>query len=302
MFNLPDHLTNLVNMYCKEMDAKDVECLISRMRKEQNNPKEVYELKDLEWFPNDKDIKEKAPKEYQDEKKIAMVNKILDDFKNSDSKINNDLKKILDNTDLIIAIRPPDQWENPNGAMVFQKGENGQKDKAVLFVADVLFTEEHKDKLPGLLAHEMGHLLDFKQRPNDKSTKTQYMDGAETFADVSGERIAQNAGYTTLPWAMFMRNASKQGNNPSYSPSGQYRAKTIMRVIRAFNKANRKKEPKTTERIDKSQTKPAKASLKANINALRGLSELIKAPYKPQQFSKVDLLTLKMHQEKTHSH
>ncbi len=267
------------------MDAKDKDYLISRMRKEKNNPKEVYDLGDLEWFPTDEEREQKAPKECQDEKKIATVNKILEDFKNGNSKINKDLKEILGNVDLVIAIRPPDQWKNPNGGMVFKRGENGENDKAVLFVADVMFTEAHKDKLPGLLAHEMGHLLEFKQRPNDDSVKTKYMDGAESFADVSGEMIARNAGHTSMPWAMFMRQSSKNGNDPEHSPSGQYRAKTIMRTIRAFNKTESKKKQNISERISSLRNRISKCDTKA--------------PNKTNQnISKVDFSTLKMYQEK----
>lgn len=182
------------------------------------------------------------------------------------------MKEILDNTEFTIAIRPKEQQPTPNGGAVFKKGNNGQKNEAVLMVSEVLFEDKNKDILPGLLAHEMGHFIDFYNRPQKDDIKLKYMDGAETFADTIGVMIAKNAGYDCDAWANFLQSASEKGLNPPHTHSGIHRAKTIYECSDAYDAANKKYQEKATQKntnVDR-------------IQQLRGISSSGKASYKPQ--------------------
>lgn len=170
------------------------------------------------------------------------------------------MKKILDNTNFTIAIRPKDQQPKPNGGAVFKKGNNGEKNEAVLMVSEVLFEEENKNILPGLLAHEMGHFIDFYNRPQDDAVKLKYMDGAETFADTIGVMIAKNAGYDCDGWANFLQTESEKGTNPPHTHSGIHRAKAIYECSDAYDKTNK-------------------------IQQLRGISSAVKTPCKAQKIN-----------------
>lgn len=187
------------------------------------------------------------------------------------------MKEILDNTEFTIAIRPKEQQPTPNGGAVFKKGNHGQKNEAVLMVSEVLFEENNKDILPGLLAHEMGHFIDFYNRPQDDGIKLKYMDGVETFADTMGVIIAKNAGYDCDGWANFLQQASEKGLNPPNTHSGAHRAQTINECSNAYDKNNRTKTKAET------------------VQYLRGLSPIRKAPYKPQT-TKINLNTLHLYQ------
>ncbi len=284
-FNLPEHLTKLVEKYGDGFGREDKEKLIANIRQKKDNPEEDYYLQDLTWWPDKEDLEKKAPPEHQDPDKIKEINNILTKLRGGNAQINKDLNEILSNTELTIAIRP--DWEKTNGGMVFQRGGNGEKNKALLFVASVAFNEENKAALPGLISHEMGHLVEFSQRPpapekevtfdnGEKGladpNKVWYMDGAETAADTFGEMIAQNAGYSSRAFGEFMGKESGNGNNPDHSPRGDFREKNIASVQGMISKNK--------------------------LRALRGLPSAVKAPHNPARISNVDIKTLKMHQAK----
>ena len=275
-FNLPKHLIALENKYLHDFPRSDFESITSKVLKEKGRDNGVYELDDLVWWPTEKDMKKKCPPQNQDEHKIAIIKHYLKDFSSNDSEISKDLKEILDNTDFVIGIRPKEQQPTPNGGAVFKKGNNGEKNKAVLMVSEVLFEEQNKDILPGLLAHEMGHFIDFYNRPQDDTAKLKYMDGAETFADTMGVIIAKNAGYNCDGWANFLKQESKKGINPPNTHSGAHRAETINECSAVYDKKNQKTKAET-------------------IRKLRGLSTISKAPDRPKK-TKINLNTLRLYQ------
>lgn len=271
-FNLVQHLTTLGNKYFQDFPENAQTSITSKILEEKGRSNGVYDLGDLAWWPTDEDMKKKCPKESQDPTKIAIIKKFLKDFSGNDSAISKDLKEILDNTEFTIAIRPKEQQPTPNGGAVFKKGNNGQKNEAVLMVSEVLFEDKNKDILPGLLAHEMGHFIDFYNRPQKDDIKLKYMDGAETFADTMGVMIAKNAGYNCDGWANFLQSASEKGLNPPHTHSGIHRAKTIYECSDAYDAANKKYQEKATQKntnVDR-------------IQQLRGISSSGKASYKPQ--------------------
>lgn len=254
-FSLPNHLITLGNKYFQDFPKNDCISITSKILKEEGHSNSVYDLDDLAWWPTDEDMKKKCPKETQDPAKIAIIKQFLKDFSCNDSAISKDLKEILDNTEFTIAIRPKEQQPTPNGGAVFKKGNDGSKNKAVLMVSEVLFEDENRGILPGLLAHEMGHFIDFYNRPQNDAIKLKYMDGAETFADTIGVMIAKNAGHNCDGWAKFLQTASEKGLNPPYTHSGIHRAKTIYECSNAYDNANKKYQEKATSK-NTSEDKP----------------------------------------------
>lgn len=274
-FNLPKHLIMLGNKYFENFSKDDYALIISKILEEKGHSNSVYDLNDLAWWPTEEDMKEKCPEEIQDQDKIDIIKQFLKNFSNNDSAISKDLKGILDNTNFTIAIRPKEQQPLPNGGAVFKKGNNGEKNEAILMVSEVLFEENNKNILPGLLAHEMGHFIDFSNRPQNDAVKLKYMDGAETFADTIGVMIAKNAGYDCDGWANFLQTESEKGTNPPHTHSGIHRAKTIYECSNAYDKAYK-------------------------IQQLRGISSSVKVPYKPQR-TNLNLDTLHLYQNKKQS-
>lgn len=283
-FNLPKHFTVLVNKYFQDFSDNAQALIASKIFEEEGHPNSVYDLDNLGWWPTDEEMKEMCPKENQDPAKIAAIKKFLKEFSGNDSPISKDLKELLDNTEeFTIAVRPKKQQPTPNGGAVFQKGCNGKKNKAVLMVSEVLFEEKNRDILPGLLAHEMGHFIDFYNRPQKDDIRLKYMDGAETFADTIGVMIAKNAGYDCDAWAKFLQTESEKGNNPPHTHSGIHRAKTIYECSDAYDAAGKKGQEKDT----------SKNAIKNEIQRLRGISSSGKTSRKPQKTTvNLDILRL----------
>ncbi len=265
-FNLPNHLVSLGRKYFDSFPQDRLKSLETKILEENGKVGCVYTLDDLTWWPDEKDMAEKAPAKCQNPQKIAMVRKILQDFSNNGSQISQDLRKILNNTDFTIAIRPREQWPKPNGGAVFQKGNDGARNKAVLFVAETLFDDFNKDILPGLLAHEMGHFIDFYNRPQNENAKQQYMDGAETFADTMGVLIAQSAGYNCDGWAKYLRDEALRGHNPPHTHSGLHRSIAICEISTACDLFNRD---------------TSKNMFRNRVQALRGLGPVSQVPSNP---------------------
>ena len=182
-------------------------------------------------------------RQHQEEKK--RVEGIIKKLAGNDSKISKDLAEILSKTDLETRIR---NWKRPNASVIFQKSEDEtQKNKAVLMVSDKLFQGKNQKALAGFLAHEMGHVLDFSQRPN--STKTQYMDGAETFADIIGTQLAVNAGLDSRGMGKFMGDDYRKTKvEYNYTPSGTFREETINTAYESMVKVQDNEKPKDAER------------------------------------------------------
>ncbi len=295
-FDLLQHSTNMINAYLPDVSEEGRNRLIANIRENS----ETYYLGDLTWWPSKEQLKEKAPPRIANFIKTSKIKKILKKMKNGKSPINQELKKILTNTDVTIAICPPDRWKKPNGGMVFKRSTDGKTNQAVLFVADVACKNEQL--LAGIIAHEMGHLVEFYHRPQAQPqeitfvdgekgmadpNKVLYMDGSETLADTLGEKIAQGAGYSCLSFGRFMLEESQKGNNPLHTPPGEKRYTNIALVGNIIN-------GKASERSQSPQTAGNAPALKDKMMSLRGVSSFAKPPYKPAKPSNVDLKTLQI--------
>ena len=290
-FDLVDHLTELTNKYCEGMSEEQKNILIARIRKEKHNKKEVYKLSDLANFPKKSELRNANPKKEPFLKEKKAVQEILERFQENESAVSKDLKAILKNPNVDFKIMIRENWKFPNGSMAIKRGKNGEKDQVVLTVASVMFTEDNKKILPGLLGHEMGHLLDFKNR---KTGHKKYMDGAESYADIAGALLARYAGYKNdaFYWGKFMGEAKeKYGiSDPQYSPPGVFRQETINKT-REFMDANN-----IGLETDKSAVKPIKENNSlspTNILSLRGIAAETRAPSKVKSVSKISLENLR---------
>lgn len=223
-FNLQKHLAEGVEYYCENMSEEQKKNFISRIGKGNN----IQHLSDLDYFPTDhpEHLKDVYSKDSLMHKKgNAITQELLKEFCNANSRAGNDLKKILKNSEVDILIRS--KWDRPNGSASFKrKGNGNEKDKIVICLSDKMFADEHIDKLPGLLAHEASHILDFKKRSGGHH---QYMDGAETYADITGQVMAAKAGYSSLYWGQFMNDAFNADGRKKmeFSPDGDFRLRTI---------------------------------------------------------------------------
>ena len=288
-FNLSNHLATLGDKYLQDFPEK--EQIQSRISHEEGRNNSVYDLEDLAWWPDIEDLAKKCPTKCQNQENISKIKQILSDFSNADTPIAQELKGILDNTDFVIGICPREHQPNPNGGAVFKRGISGEKNKAVLMVSEVLFDEKNKDILPGLLAHEMGHFIDFYNRPHGNYAKLKWQEGAETFADTAGVLIAKGADYDCNGWANFLANESAKGNNPPHTHTGKHRANNIRAVSEIYDRLH------SYEKERKKEKTPKNYSSANIIQELRGISSATKVPYKPQT-AKINPSTLHLYQSK----
>lgn len=223
-FNLQKHLTELTDYYCENMSEEQKKIFTSRI----GRGNDIQHVPDLDYFPTDhpEDLTDAyAKNSFMHERGNAITKELLKEFCDAGSKPGNDLKEILENSEIEIIIRS--KWQRPNGTASFKRKENDkEKDKIVICLSDQMFTDEHIDKLPGLLAHEMSHILDFQKRSGGH---IQFMEGAETFADTTGQIMAAKAGYSSLYWGHFMNDAFNADGRKKMplSPDGDFRLKTI---------------------------------------------------------------------------
>ena len=167
-----------------------------------------------------------------------ILKKLTGDFSSSDSAVGRDLTKLLDHCNLNFRIvddskskrKGPGGAGSPNGFGRFNRGEDGRVDKTTIFIHASMFNPEHIDKLPGLLAHELAHVLDFNRRPKGYNGM---INGQETFADLTGQIMAEKAGYSSFAWVKYMgdhvRKEKEAGRDGKVggSPMGNFREKTI---------------------------------------------------------------------------
>lgn len=269
------------------------------------NGSKIYELDDLKYFPSNKDMEQMEekgillPKEsfsstrkkrgllwrlqrhrhnrhqhneqfQQQQEQSKQVAAIIQKLAGNDSKISKDLAEILAHTDLDIRIR---NWQRPNASVAFKKAAFGEKNnKAVLFVSDKLFNPKNRAALVGFISHEMGHVLDFNARP--ENARAQYMDGSESYADISGSQLAVNAGLDPRGFGKFMgddydNNKEMYEKEPMlYTPSGNYRRENFDVACNIMKQTRHKRLEKGSER-----------TISDKIKEYRGLSS--PAPDKP---------------------
>lgn len=284
-FNLEKHLLATAGKYCENMGEELKKTILSRITCAEGNKgikgKKNYKIKDLAYFPTDKKIKRmeekgklwadkvnlpkqsglftflRRHKKYDEdalraevkknEEAVEKINQIIKKLANSDSKVGNDLKELLNHTNLTVRIK---KWGCLNASVAFKKGEDrGQKNKAVLFVSDEFFKgTNYHEALEGFLSHEMGHLLEFDGRP--KGHKTEYMDGCETAADIIGTQLAVNAGCDPRPFGKFMGDhARTTGIVYDGTPEGEFREETFNAAYQAISNSTPDKAKKSGQNM-----------------------------------------------------
>lgn len=241
-FNLETHLLETADKYCEGMSDEQKKKLFSRITCDMGNKginsQKIYNLDELspKNFPTDNKIKEMEnadkrpllPTENQlHQEAVKKVKALIKDFTANNSLVSKDLAKLLDenNTELTIRIK---KWGTINASVALKKKEKeGEKNKMIIFVSDEMFKKQpFHEALPGLLAHEFGHPLEFQRRP--KGHETEYMDGCETTADIIGTQLAVNAGYDSRAFGKFMsKDFENTGLIYDCTPTGDFRGNTI---------------------------------------------------------------------------
>lgn len=292
-FDLEKHLLETVGSYCEGMSEEEKEKLLNRIICTEGNKgiggKKIYRLPELapkksEMFENLTEMKAEGkllPETDEKYKKSAdKINAMIKDFCNNDSKVSRDLKKLLEakDTEIIIGIR---KWGRINASAALLKKENeSDKNTIVLMVAEEMFHDTPYNKeLPGFLAHEFGHVLEFNKRP--EGSETEYMDGAETSADIIGTQLAVNAGYDCRAAGEYMGKDFEE-NHIVYdgTPTGDFRRETMNRAhemttnsLRNKSLTDKKNEKIIAQRLRKLQgvgspKKTVNTSRKTNLNRI----------------------------------
>ncbi|MDO5386712.1 MAG: hypothetical protein Q4F75_05510 [Pseudomonadota bacterium] len=306
--SLEKHLQDFVGRYYNNISKNDKEVLLNRISSDRGNKRYApnkeyisgqttdidqyhiahnnepgqkdYELDELKHFPdiNSKEFNAKvyptdSPIHQETEKQIKQL---ITKFTNNSSQVAKDLKELLDEKNTEVTYRVRNDWSWPNGNCAFKKGQNGDKNKLVICVCDINKTQ-NKDALPQILAHELGHALDFNQRPD--ALKTRYMDGSETAADLCGSALLFNADIKERGFSDFMgkdydqRIAAGQDTTMLYTPDGGFRRGNFVEAHQALERANTNTQTK--------EKNPAQT-----IMALRGLSPTPKHTVKQQTTTK----------------
>lgn len=301
-FDLEQHLQNVVGKYYEEFSEEQKNALFERIvgdngnkkyvkdenhthRIDEKHGKKIYELNELTNFPDwqsDKDFPRNRayPIDSKEHKEgVKRIEDLISKFTNNDSAVATDLKNLLENSEIHYRVR---NWNTPNGNCSFKSDK--PKNQIVICIYDIYKSEYKDGALAQVLAHELGHALDFSQCP--KEGRCQYMDGRETTADFIGASLLTNAGMFSTGFSDFMgkdyqdKIEKKEDPRMFYSPDGKYR-KENFDIAYDIYKAKR------------NRFKSAEKENSANkIKELRGLSET-RAPYKPKPISKENLQGLR---------
>lgn len=149
---------------------------------------------------------------------------VLDLFMNGNSKISTELKRLLNNYKIEIKIV---NENGCNGSMDFFK----KKKKAVLALDKGLF-ERDRDVLAFMLAHELGHFVDYANRPRE-STCYVHQVSEECFADVSAAILTNQAGFNLAKVVDLFNEISK---DPKYKDDMNHpKIKDRIAAIKATN-------------------------------------------------------------------
>lgn len=251
-----------------------------------NNEKgsKVFELDDLKGFPDINSLEFNSRVMSTDsevhKQMIAKINGLMDKFTGNNSKAAEDLKELLKSSDKI-EYRVRKGWEY-NGSCAFQKGENDKNNKIVICLSDCVSKPERESVLSELLAHELAHAVDFSKRPDE--LRYQYMDGAETAADLYAAALLFHAGVKENGFSAFMGKdydeKKDKGVNTEmmYTPDGGYRREnfTLARKILEDAKHN---DLKSKEKGNSDGYK---------LKKLRGC-----VPYQPRSVSRENLQGLR---------
>ena len=205
MTEFEKYLQGFVETYYENASETDKETLLNRIVCDAGNKRyvvqegrrrmadgdekgdKIYDLSELRDFPDidSEEFKSNCLDTNSPEHKAceAEIKDLVARFTGNDSNAAADLKALLAHSEIEYRVRK--NWTVPNGSCAFQKGENGTPDKIVICISDLkrlkkegVLSEINEDALPQILAHELGHAVEFGKRPKEWQTK--YMDGAET--------------------------------------------------------------------------------------------------------------------------
>lgn len=209
-FNLKTHLSSLLNDVLPTSD-KDI---ISRL---DINDEMIYMHNIRGLYSTDEFYPSYHPKQIEGRKNIE---RLIGDFTNNDSVLAQKLKETLDLYPLRIHIAKSNKDSTINGNADFSNKQ------FTLTITESALDENNLDKLPGMLAHELSHLIDYASRPDGYMG---HMAGEETFADIYGQKIAENAGYDSRPWARYIAdNDKREYYAKGIRPSGSFRLDSIL--------------------------------------------------------------------------
>lgn len=301
-FDLEQHLQSVVGKCYERVSEEQKNKLLERIISDDGNKRyienenhthyidekhgqKVYDVNDLTCFPDWQSDKDFPPniaysigsKEHEDS--VKKIEDLIKQFTNNDSNVANDLRKLLENSE--IRYRVLNKWETPNGNCSFKRAEQkGAKNQIVICICDLGKTGD--EVLPEILAHELGHALEFSQR--FKGAEAKYMDGCETAADLIGASLLANAGIKVKGFSEFMekdyqgRKSENKDTQMFYSPDGKYRKENFDLAYEIIENVKHK----DSQFRDTSNTKVNK------IKMLRGL-----ASDKPRSVSKESLQSLR---------
>lgn len=313
-FDLEQHLQNVVGRCCEELPEKEKNELMGRVVSDEGNKryvkryfpfgsglrmaekrgKKIYDQDDLSQFPDwkaDEDFPSNKAyslnsKEHQEG--VKKIEDLIKKFTANDSNVAKELKKLLENSE--IHYRVLSKWKEPNGSCSFKRAEQkGAKNQIVICICDLNKTGDKV--LPEILAHELGHALEFSQRP--KGAETKYMDGCETAADILGASLLANAGVSSKGFSKFMgkdyqdKKKKKLDTKMFYSPDGKYRRTNFILAYKYICKA-RRNNFKSLENENQNKI-PEKKNIVEQIKAHRGLASKKTTAGKPRSVSKENL-------------
>ena len=154
------------------------------------------------------------------------ISHLIDDFKDNDSLVAEQLRIMLEKYPIDVEIAKGDDI---NGSM------ETTKDRLKLTINEGAI--KNTELLPGLLAHEIAHALDYTQRPEKYLG---HFAGEETFADLCGQLMAEKAGYDSRPWARYIKeNDTREYYVKDIRPSGSFRYDTIIKSESGSNFAEK---------------------------------------------------------------
>lgn len=230
--DLEENFGKLTDKYFVDIPPKEKETLLSRI----NQDNEVRYVSDPFEFLSTVDDAYPSDSPEHNRGKLIVEN-LLNKLKGNDSSVSKDLAKLLDkdNTDVKIIIRECKGRFNGNAAL--KKAKNiGEKNQVIIAMSSAAIYDYPKE-MPGLLSHEAAHLLDFTNRSEEpREGYLTHTRGCETFADATGQILAENAGLDCRPFGKFMGDHYRTTNIEfEDSPRGNVREDTINQVYKSFH-------------------------------------------------------------------
>ena len=268
MSEFEKYLQGFVETYYENASETDKETLLNRIVCDAGNKRyvvqegrrrmadgdekgdKIYDLSELRDFPDigSEEFKSNCLDTNSPEHKAceAEIKDLVARFTGNDSKAAADLKALLAHSEIEYRVRK--NWTVPNGSCAFQKGENGTPDKIVICISDLkrlkkegVLSEINEDALPQILAHELGHAVEFGKRPKEWQTK--YMDGAETAADLYASSLLFNCGISERGFSQYMgmdydkKKEKGEDTRMPYTPDGGFRRDNFIKSEEAMRRA-----------------------------------------------------------------